>query len=572
LTLVIGCALLFMIPTSDARERTPRQASDVYAEAIGQANLRSGPGLDYPIVGQISIGTRYRVLAQHSQVPWLRLDYPVPGEAWVFMELVTVTGSLVPIPVVEVLPPVVTLTPTQPGTAAPTGEAPTVTPTLAGPFATTQGDANIRYGPGVEYPSIVEVPTGSSFQVVRLHNLVPWIEIALPQSPTGTGWIYRDLVTITGNIAGLPTTSATTFDIPQLTPTPQMLVVSGAPWQGAPHANGTLASTLGQLMYNYLLEQNYIPYSPQFASVFVMDLQTGDHFTLNGGIAYSGMSLTKIPILVSYFVRHEGPLSDDEAFLIADTMMCSENITTNQLLGQIGEGDTLRGAQRVTATMQRLNLRGTFIMREYLLQEGERPPNVGTITTGYDQDSARPDAYNQAMPEDLGWLLAGIYQCAQDGTGLLMNTFPNELNVQECRQMLRAMDSNQIGVFIEAGVPDTTTVIHKHGWIGDTHGDAGLVIGPNGAYVIVMTLFHRDWLEFEYSAPIIGELSRMAWNYFYPTTPVLETQSATVPEGCDPRSAPVMDELLSYQLPAPGPIATATPAVSRTPTPTLSPG
>ena len=81
------------------------------------------------------------------------------------------------------------------------------------------------------------------------------------------------------------------------------------------------------------------------------------------------------------------------------------------------------------------------------------------------------------------------------------------------------MDANQIGVFLEAGVPTGTTVIHKHGWINDTHGDAGLVIGPNGAYVFVVALYGRDWLEFDTSSVIIAELARMTWNTLNPTQP-----------------------------------------------------
>ena len=124
-------------------------------------------------------------------------------------------------------------------------------------------------------------------------------------------------------------------------------------------------------MHTYLLEQGFAPFSERLASVFVMDLQTGDTFTINDGVAFSGMSLTKIAILAAYFQRLGGPLSADQAFLVADTMMCSENITTNQLLEQIGDGDSLRGAQRVTAFMQGLGLNGTFIMRQYVLSEDE---------------------------------------------------------------------------------------------------------------------------------------------------------------------------------------------------------
>ncbi len=220
-------------------------------------------------------------------------------------------------------------------------------------MATTIGEGNVRYGPGLEYPIIVEVPAGSSFRIMERHAIVPWVRIELPDSPTGSGWIYNEVIEVSGDIYSVPVTENLQFDLPDLTPTPQIVLANGAPWDGAPVASGQLANTLGQQVYTYLTAQGFIPFTHKFGSVFVMDLKTGDRFTINGGIAFSGMSLTKIGILITYFARHEGPFTDDEAYLVADTMMCSENITTNRLLDQIGDGDMLRGAQRVTARCNR---------------------------------------------------------------------------------------------------------------------------------------------------------------------------------------------------------------------------
>jgi beta-lactamase class A len=392
-----------------------------------------------------------------------------------------------------------------------------------------------------------------SYRVLELHSLYPWVHIALDASPTGTGWIFRDVVQITGDLSNTPTTSTTQFRYPTLTPTPQTVVVNGVPWNSASAAPGTLAKTLGQAMHTYLLSQDFVPYSDHLASVFVMDLQNGDTFTINDGVAFSGMSVTKIAILAAYFQRHQGPLNADDAFLIADTMMCSENITTNKLLSYIGDGEALRGAQRVTAFLQSLGLTSTFIMREYLTNPDQPPVGVGTIRTGADQVSARPDTFNQVVPKELGWLLAGIYQCAQNETGLLMERYPADFDAQECRQMLYAMDANVINVFIEAGVPAGTRVIHKHGWVDETHGDAGIVIGPNGAYVFVAALYSPGWLYFDTSAPIIGELSRLAWNTFNPANPLAAVNEGTVPATCDPNADPVMSALLSSNLPMIGP-------------------
>ncbi|MCZ2098161.1 MAG: serine hydrolase [Anaerolineae bacterium] len=590
-----GLALLIALlaggwTRGEAREPSPQATPpDVFAEAVGQANLRSGPGIEYPAIGQIATGTRYRIVARHSQVPWLRLDVRAvaPQQAWVFADLVSVYGPVSSVPLVSDFPPVDAIPPSAtpgsplappglpPATLPPSQEQPPVappaaTPELTGPLVTTLGEANLRFGPGVEYAAIAELTPGSSYRLLEFHALVPWVHIAVPEVPGGAGWVFQEIVEISGDTSAIPYTNNLQFNQPDLTPTPQIVVAAGAPWAGAPLPGGQLAQTLGLDLHNFLLEQNFRPFTDRFGAVFVLDLLSGDSFALNDDVAFSGMSLTKIPILAAYFERHEGPLSEEHAYWLANTMMCSENITTNRLLEVIGDGDPYRGAQRVTAFMQALDLRGTFLVSPYTT--GIEPPAnatpapaVSTITTGADQVSAQPDPFNQIVPSDLGWLLAGIYQCAQDGTGLLIERFPDAFTAQECRQMLRAMDANEIGVFLEAGVPPGTTVIHKHGWINDTHGDAGLVIAPDAAYVFVAALYGENWLEFEQSAPALAEMARRTWNALAPGRPVAAIVERTVPAECDARSDPVYAALLSQApLPAPGP---EPPPLDATPTP-----
>ena len=215
IVLAVALAWLAAAPTGHGQDPLP----EVFAEAVGQANLRSGPGIDYPVVGEIAAGTRYRVLARHSLVPWLRLDVATTGgAAWVYAELVTVTGDLAGVPPVDGFDPVGTSTtaisPTSGASPAPTATtlAPTATPTAAGPVATTLGDANVRFGPGVEYPAITEVPAGASFRVVERHSLVPWVRVVLPDSPVETGWIYREIVEIAGDLSQVPMTNAIPAD------------------------------------------------------------------------------------------------------------------------------------------------------------------------------------------------------------------------------------------------------------------------------------------------------------------------------------------------------------------------
>src|SRR5690606_25660799 len=145
------------------------------------------------------------------------------------------------------------------------------------------------------------------------------------------GWVFQDIVEISGDTSAIPYTTNQQFTVPDLTPTPQIVVAAGAPGADAALPGGQLAQTLGQDLHNFLLENDFTPFTNRFGSVFVFDLLTCDSFLLNDDVAYSGMSLPKIPFFSIYLRYHDGSLSEEHAFCLANTMMCSENITTNRL-------------------------------------------------------------------------------------------------------------------------------------------------------------------------------------------------------------------------------------------------
>ena len=92
--------------------------------------------------------------------------------------------------------------------------------------------------------------------------------------------------------------------------------------------------------------------------------------------------------------------------------------------------------------------------------------------------------------------------------------------------MLDYTGSNKIDTLIEEGVPTETTIAHRHGRIGDTHVDAGIIFSPSGDYVIVEIMYKPEWLEWELSAPLIADVSRAAYNYFNFDAPFLGESSA----------------------------------------------
>ena len=86
-----------------------------------QINVRSGPSVDYPIVGVLVSGQRVPALGRSPGGDWVLVEYPgvQGGSAWVYSFLITLRGSL---PIVEPPP-----TPTPQVT-------PTIDPTLAAQF------------------------------------------------------------------------------------------------------------------------------------------------------------------------------------------------------------------------------------------------------------------------------------------------------------------------------------------------------------------------------------------------------------------------------------------------------
>ncbi len=80
--------------------RTPTQ-SPVLAEAIGEANLRAGPGLDFDVVGQITAGNPIPVIGRSFEFPWYQVAFEGVPEAWVFEQLVTIDGDISTVPIVD---------------------------------------------------------------------------------------------------------------------------------------------------------------------------------------------------------------------------------------------------------------------------------------------------------------------------------------------------------------------------------------------------------------------------------------------------------------------------------------
>ncbi len=546
-------ALLALLPAPASAQ------TDVSAEAVGQANLRATTDVNSALLGQISVGTRYPVIGRSEFYPWLLLGDPASGQplGWVFAELMTVFGNTGSVPFSSLIvgtPPTPTFSPvsTQLPTLAfqPQGVAlPTATLTPAtGVTGLVTGEINVRYGPGVDYPRIGVSRAGEIFEITARHTQLPWVQVRYTNAPNGFGWVATDLLEIQGDVFSVPAISQTVFDLPTLTPTPPAVQASTL-FSGTPVPISPAFEALGDELWDMVLAARFEPETSRLAGLFLMDLQTGEAITFGNQIAFSGMSLNKIVILADLYSKLSTPPNTELAINIANMMVCSENSASNALLSYLGSGDPFQGANSVTAFMQEIGLGNTYMVAPFLIDPQATPAPVRAPTTQADQVRAEPDYSNQMTVDDMGWLLGGMYQCAYEEGGPLMEAAPDAYTSSECRQMLDVMSSNNLGepLLMSAGVPADTRVAHKHGWTADTHGNAGIVFTPGGNYVLVVALHNPIWLDFSDSFPLITGISRTVYNYYNPDAPMETDREPNIIEvqNCNIISSPIIDELTS---------------------------
>jgi beta-lactamase class A len=238
---------------------------------------------------------------------------------------------------------------------------------------------------------------------------------------------------------------------------------------------------------------------------------------LRPNIAFTAASTMKIPIMVSVFNRSKAPTSTDILDQIELMIERSENDPADRLMEKALEGNL--GPLLVTEDLQALGFENTFLAGYFypgapLLRRIETPANRRSDI------NTNPDIYNQTTSTEIGMLLGDIYQCAVQDGGSLKAVLGAQVTQDECRSMIDYLVRNRIGVLIQAGVPETTQVAHKHGWITETDGlihtisDAGIVYTPGGNYVLVIFMYHPVQLIFDNANYVMAQISSAIYNYY----------------------------------------------------------
>ena len=284
--------------------------------------------------------------------------------------------------------------------------------------------------------------------------------------------------------------------------------------------------TLRTLIIDYLDDIGFIFDGQRtVASIFILDLINGEELNILSDVAYSAASTIKLPIMIDFFRARADNPSQDEAWLLANSLLCSNNASSNLLMEIVGGGDIFAGIQSVTSTLQRAGALNSFISAPfYLGVEGQRLGSVKAPETAPNQTYVTDaDPFNQTTAEDMGTIFNLLYDCAEFGSGLAAALAEGQITQLECNQMLELTSANDLERLLQGGIPQGVRISHKNGWIFDTVGDAGIVYSPNGRhYVISVFLWEEtEFQDYEKLWPLVEEISRAAWNFFNPENAIL---------------------------------------------------
>jgi uncharacterized protein YraI len=158
------------------------------------ATVRSGPTLEFPVMGVAPVGARAEVIGESEDREWWAIRVPTTlssdGTAWV-PKVFTSATSISGVPVLR--------TPSLPNNITPAA------PASGAPSLITIEPLNVRRGPGNEYSSIGAVARGTAMAVVGVSPDREHFVVNIPTSidPSGQGWVPARFVNAQ-NVGNVP--------------------------------------------------------------------------------------------------------------------------------------------------------------------------------------------------------------------------------------------------------------------------------------------------------------------------------------------------------------------------------
>ncbi len=286
-------------------------------------------------------------------------------------------------------------------------------------------------------------------------------------------------------------------------------------------------STLNlEIFLKNIIDQNQD--TDQVTEVVLIDGVSGASFNLarrnqqdlQPEISFTAASTTKIPIMISSFKKIEGEPTAATRRQLQLMITESKNDATDWMMENI-IGGTLAPLE-VTTDLKVLGFQNTFLAGYFylgapLLDLFETPANTRTDI------NLKPDIYNQTTARDMAELLYAVYQCSETNTGLLLDTFGGAVSQAECNEMIDLLKNNHLPYLISAGVPESVSVAHKHGWIEESDGllrtmsNVGVVYSPQGNYILSIFTYHPQNLIFDEGNLLFTRISAAIYSFYNPT-------------------------------------------------------
>ena len=161
------------------------------------ANLRSGPGTNYPLLGQLTVCQSYEITGRNAAGDWWQFVYN-GDPAWVSRAMVTASGDMGAVEVTQniPLPPTETSSRQSTETLMPTvtfahTAVLTGTPVSKPMFTVKQAVVDVRSGPGTNYPVISQLKTGQSYEIASKNAAGDWWQFDANGKPA---WVAAALV------------------------------------------------------------------------------------------------------------------------------------------------------------------------------------------------------------------------------------------------------------------------------------------------------------------------------------------------------------------------------------------
>ena len=191
------------------------QAEPQFTVARDRVNVRNGPGTNFPVIGQVTLGMNFVIIESNQAGDWYKFCCVDGEQGWIYAQLLTVENEHL---LAELSQPVQPATSTPKPASTETPQPPlTATPLpteVSSPSFVVAGEVvNVRGGPGTNFPVIGQITAGMKFSISGKNQSGDWYEFCCVEGQQV--WIYgpllqvenANLVTLAKSIPSPPPTS-----------------------------------------------------------------------------------------------------------------------------------------------------------------------------------------------------------------------------------------------------------------------------------------------------------------------------------------------------------------------------